>query len=564
MNNAPIVQARNGNPGRSVLFITLALVVVAVSLAGCRPAPIIPQTPPPSETTAGPSQIPAPAPPPAEPPVFQPPQPPPPVSSPLPGYPPPLTPSQTPRPKEPPSPTPQEPPPVFLPPTPPQVTPLKITVKSEIPGGNQRAVDSFLQTYPFLVKYLGEPFSIGTEGVNWEYDADAAGWGWDAKTNTVQLNANILVQVQGQSPYAKLDESFQHETAHLFYDVGDTAISFNFGQWIWEAHALAGQALANQDALGVPTYGVVAAAYDTQANIGYEALNGVLRDGEKWNRTIVDSSATQALLMLDDVLSSNSDRDFLKRVNAGILARYRSTVSPEISADTYRAILNKAADGRQIDGQSPGDWLLAQPVANVAGKTGDYLAVVPQYSAAWYGMELFPTRFWAFAFRREKTGQDYRETALEGINVTLTVYDADGKTVGQTATPISAGMGTELDSGKLLPRDIKDGAYLVRAEANAGGKPLVGYNYFVIMRQAPKVTINDDRLIVVLTNASGTALVPAMPSGMTVTGGKVQETLPGVLVVTATPGSAVTFQLGNFQKIISKPLTARAVSLRLP
>ena len=550
MKNVTLVQARNGNSWRYVLFIVVALIALAVSLTGCtQPAPATRQTPIPP-----PSQISTPTPPPAEPPVFQPPQPPPPVSSPPPVYPPPS--SQPPPPRE--------PTPVFVPLMAPDVTPLKISVKSEIPGGNQRAVDSFLQTYPFLVKYLGEPFSIGAEGVNWEYDADAAGWGWDAETNTVQLNANILQQNQDQAPYAKLDESFQHETAHLFYDVGDTAISFNFGQWIWEAHALAGQALANQDMLGVPTYGSVAAAYDTQANIGYEALNGVLRDGEKWNRTIVDSSATQALLLLADVLSSESGRDFLKRVNAGILARYRSTGNPEISAETYRAILNEAAGGRQMDGQSPGDWLLAQPVANVAGKTGDYLAVVPQYSAAWYRMELFPTRFWIFAFQREKTGQNYRETAREGLEVTLTVYDANGDVVGQTAVPISAGMGTELDSGKLLPRDINDGAYLVRAEANVEGKPLVSYNYFVVMRQASKVTIEDDRLIVVLTDASGSALVPEMPAGMTVTGGEVKETLPGALVVSAQPGAAVSFQAGSFQKTFSKPLTARLVSLRLP
>jgi len=560
MKNATIVQARNGNSKRYVLFIIVALVVLIALLAGCtQPAPATRQPPTPS-----PTPIPAPTLAPTEPPVFQPPQSPPPVSSPSPAYPPPLIPSQPPPPKEPSPPAQQEPPPVFVPLVPPDVAPLKITVRSEIPGGNERAIDSFLQTYPFLVKYLGEPFSIGIEGVNWEYDADAPGWGWDAETNTVQLNANILQQNQDQAPYAKLDESFQHETAHLFYDVGDTAISFNFGQWIWEAHALAGQALANQDMLGVPTYGVVATAYDTQANIGYEALNGVLRDGEKWNRTIVDSSATQALLMLADVLSSDSDRDFLKKVNAGILARYRATKNVEISPETYRAILNEAAAGKKIDGQSPGDWLFAQPVANVAGKTGDYLAVVPQYSAAWYGMELFPTRFWAFAFRREKSGQDYRETVLEGLEVTLTVYDADGEAEGQTIVQSAGGIGTELDSWELFPPDIRDGAYLVRAEANAGGETLVSYNYFVMMRQASKVTIEDNRLIVVLTNASGTALVPEIPAGMTVTGGEVQETLPGVLVVTAAPGAAVTFHLGSFEKIISKPLTARVVSLRLP
>jgi len=388
-------------------------------------------------------------------------------------------------------------------------------------------------------------------------------WGWNAKTNTVFLNANILVQVPGQSPYTKLDESYQHETAHLFYDVGDTAIHFTFGQWIWEAHALAGQALANQDA-GVPAFGAVATAYDTQSNIGYELVNGVPRDGEKWNRTIVDGNATQALLLLTDVLSAGSDRDFLKRVNALILSHYRSTGSPEISAETYGAILNEAAAGRKIDGQSPGAWLFAQPVANSTGKTGEYLAVVPQYSAAWYGTELFPTRFWSFAFRREKPGQDYRETALEGLDMTLTVYDAAGEMAGQTTVRSAGGIGTELDSWKLLPRDIKDSAYLVRAEANAGGKPLVGYNYFVIMRQAPKVTIEDDRMIVVLMNNTGTALVPTLPQGMTITGGKISQTLPGLLVVTAAPGTSVSFQFGNFQTVISKPRTARVVPLRLP
>ena len=46
--------------------------------------------------------------------------------------------------------------------------------------------------------------------------------------------------------------------------------------------------------------------------------------------------------------------------------------------------------------------------------------------------------------------------------------------------------------------------------------------------------------------------------------GSMAQNEKGVLVVTATPGAAVAFQQGNFQKIISKPLTARVVSLRLP
>jgi len=455
------------------------------------------------------------------------------------------------------------PPPVYVPPAPPQVTLLKINVQSEIPGGNQRAVDSFLQTYPFLVKYLGEPFSIGADGVNWKYDANATSWGWDARTNTVLLGPNILEQPPDQPPYAKLDEAYQHETTHLFYDVGDNIIHFTFGQWIWEAHALAGQALANQDALGFPAFGLVV-AYDTEANIGYEVLNGVPRDGEKWNRTIVDGNATSALLLLVDVLSAESDRDFLKRVNAGILDQYRTTRNVDISAEAYRAILNKAAAGKKIDGQSPGDWLFSQPVANIAGKVGDYLAIVPLYSAEWYGMELFPTRFWVFAFRRERRGRDFRETTLEGLDVKLTVYNAVGEVMRQTTVQSTGGIGVELDVWEILPEDINDGAYLVKAEANADGKLLEAYNYFVIMRQAPKVTIEDDRLIVVLTNASGSGLVSKIPTGMTVTGGQISATLPGILVVNAKPGVSVTFEMGSFVKTISKPLTARVVPLRLP
>jgi len=51
---------------------------------------------------------------------------------------------------------------------------------------------------------------------------------------------------------------------------------------------------------------------------------------------------------------------------------------------------------------------------------------------------------------------------------------------------------------------------------------------------------------------------------MTVTGGQISATLPGILVVNAKPGVSVTFEMGSFVKTISKPLTARVVPLRLP
>lgn len=436
------------------------------------------------------------------------------------------------------------------------IPPIKITVVGDIPGGNQRAVDSFLQTYPYLVKYLGEPFSIGTEGITWDYDANSQiQGGFDALTNTVILGANMMPEMKSDQdpPYAWLDESFQHETVHLFYDVGNTAINFTFGQWIREAHVLAGQALANQDVLG-SSFGFV--TYDAQAYLGYEVVNGVMRDYEKWNRSIVDGSATQALLLLTEVLSADSDRDFLKRVNADILAYYRTTGSPEISAATYSDILDRAAGGRKIDGQSPGDWLFSQPVSNIAGATGDYLAIVPSYT--------YPTSFWVFSFRREKQGQEYRETVLEGLNVTLTVYNAGGEVVGQTKVQIAGGIGTELDGREFLAPDLPDGGYLVKAQASIDGKSLTCYNYFAIVQQAKEIQAEKDRLIVVMMNTAGTALVPSMPEGMTITGGEIIKTLPGVIALTAAPGTGVEFKLNGFRSVVSKPMTDRVVALRLP
>ena len=436
---------------------------------------------------------------------------------------------------------------------------LKITVVGDIPGGNQRAVDSFLQTYPYLVKYLGEPFSIGTEGITWDYDANSQmHGGFDALTNTVILGANMMPEMKSDQdpPYAWLDESFQHETTHLFYDVGDNVIDFTFGQWIREAHVLAGQSLANQDAQGLPSSSFGFVGYDAQAYLGYEVVNGVMRDGEKWDRSIVDSSATQALLLLTEVLSADSDRDFLKRVNTDILSYYRTTGSPEISAATYSDILDKAAGGRKIDGQSPGDWLFSQPVSNIAGVAGDYLAIVPT--------DTYPTQFWVFSFRREKQGQDYRETALEGLDVTLTVYNAVGEMVGQTKLQSAGGKGTELDGREFLAPDLPDGGYLVKAEASIDGKSLTCYNYFVLMQQAQDLHAEKDRLTVVLMNTNGTALVPSMPEGMTITGGEVSQTLPGVIAVTAAPGTGVEFKLNGFSSVFSKPITGRVVALRLP
>jgi hypothetical protein len=504
-----------------------------------------------------------PVPPPQTPTTVSPAAPPPAVMPPSPIMPPTPTHSPPPTPPTPPNPEKREPA-VHVPPPPPPVTPLPITIEGELPGGNERAIDQFQQSYPYLVKYLGEPFTIGSEGVTWTYNPEATQWGWNAETNTVSLNANILQQNPDQAPYAKLDESYQHETSHLFYDLGNDAVNFAFGQWIWEAHALAGQALANRDAFGISYFGLIATIYDAQANLGWETVNGVPRDGEKWQRTIVDSSATQALLLLTEVLSADSGFDYIARVNSEILSHCRDASNTEITAEVYQTCLDKAAAGKTIDGQPPGEWLFRQPVANIAGKTGDYLAVVPMYGASpWGEAELRPSRFWLFAFKRMMQGSDRQESAYVDLDVTLTVQDSSGRQIGQTQARTGGGNGIELDSNQLIPSDLSDGAYLVEAEATVNGNLLTTRNYFVVITDSLGIQEQDDRLIVVPMNADGSNLNPEAVSSLEVSGGAIFQKLPGIIVVTVGAGDAVEFRLNNYHAIISKPVTGRVVALHI-
>lgn len=164
------------------------------------------------------------------------------------------------------------------------------------------------------------------------------------------------------------------EVGHLFYDVGDTVIDFAFGQWIWEAHSLIAETLTRAELTGDSR---AIALYDTTANLGWERVNGVIQDGFKYQRTIVDGSATAALQLMTEVLTADTGLDFIKRVNAGILERYRASGNPKLTPAAYRQILDAAAAGRTVDGRSPGDWLFSQPVTNTSGTPGQYLLVLP-------------------------------------------------------------------------------------------------------------------------------------------------------------------------------------------
>lgn len=432
--------------------------------------------------------------------------------------------------------------------------------------------------YPYLVYYLGEPFTVAKEGVTWIWDSGITSpdqVGWYAGSNTVRSGPIPMSMQPPPYPelhqYVNIHQQYDHETGHLFYDVGNKTITFSFGQWVWEAHSLIGQALAYADVYGEGLMPHVL-PYDVVANLGWERVNGVPQDAGKYNRSIVDWSATAALRLLTEVLSPDTF-DFMRQVNAGILAQYQATKSEVITAEDYKTILNQVGGNRTIDGKPAGDWLFAQPVTNNNGALGTYLIVYPLYSIPLSGqIDLRPTFFQVAAFERQagQRANEPREAGLSDLDVTLSILDISGKSLRQTTVKTGKAGKVEVDSfsptAAFSVLDLTSGAYLVKAQAVSGGKQLEGTNFFVIIQpqEQPQVTSKDERMFIVPMNRDGTALRPDAVAALTVSGGTISAKLPGVLTVTAKAGTSVEFRLGDFRTVISKPVTARLVPLRIP
>ncbi len=463
------------------------------------------------------------------------------------------------------------------PPLPPDATPisvppayLDIRFQGDLPGGADTARQEFNRVYPYLVYYLGEPFSIGQSGVTWVWDPNITTpgqIGWDTINNTVNVGPKPGIldppPIAEFSKYWNLYQQYEHETCHLFYDTGDVPINFTFGQWIWEAHALIGQALAYAQVYRDGLIGANPSTYDNVANVGWDQLNGVRTDGDKYNRTIVDSSATTALRLMTEVFAGSSGKeDFVRRINAAILEEYQSTGDPQITADKYKTILNEVSGGQTIDGMPAGDWLFAQPVANLDGTLGTYLIIYPNYSNVWRA----PNEFDVAAFNRSN-GQnpgDLHEVGLGDQEVTVTVLDSTGKLMKQTIVRTQEDGTARIDGSVMKAEEFLPGAYIIQAKTVYNDQEITASNFFIVLSQDKQVTADDNRMFIVPLNAYGSALRTDLVSKLAIDGGQLESSLPGILIITAEPGKEVTITYGDYMKVVSKPLTARIVPLQVP
>jgi len=473
-----------------------------------------------------------------------------------------------------------------------------LSLVGDFPDGSEHVCRWFNEFYPALVGYLGEPMdpTYRSEGITWIWDPEVTLQEWHADTNSVEAGPQIRRLLDPpnwseQPRWSWLYQQYAHETAHLFYDVGDTAIGLEplLGQWLWEAHANVGLNQVYVDWYGEDVLGARLQLYDIVANLGWDKVNGVQKDGFKFDpdymgRNIVDSSGTLALQLLNEVLSFDSDLDYIRRVNETLLANCTLSGNALLTPEDYAGVLNEVADGRTVDGMAPGDWLFSQPVSNISGAPGAYLVVRPFHSHAGRPngrLDMNPTAFevGAFVRMREPGNSSPIEKPIPRTDVAVSIADYQGEIVYETTIRTNGAGVAELPFGDTR-RTLERGAHLIRVWCTFEGQVVETTNLFVVMhngdgcwdcRVPPErwnndylLSWQDSRLFIIPMNADGTELRPDLVGKLAIAGGAAMESLPGILVVEAEPGTAVEVAVGDFRSVVSKPISSRVFPLRVP
>ena len=438
--------------------------------------------------------------------------------------------------------------------------------------GNWPVTEKTLQTvwarsYPLYANYLGLPTKILNEGISWIWDESIT-------PDTVGYYPELNAMKMGPLPYFNhfnptLNENYEelyllcmHETGHLFWQVNDKNLEFDFGQWIWEGHSLIAETLYKLDYYN---QWLEQPDYDLKAYLGKERVNGVMSDGNKYSgagRNMVDDSATKALVMLTSVLSHNSGYDYMARVNAERVKEYERTGDLSISARLYGEILDRVANGKLIDGMKPSQWLFAQPVANTSGKDGAFLTIVPFYPNFNMG-DVSTGKFilkTALFERLTNVHGDKVEETLVGIPITFKLFDSSGTLLTQKEQTTTS----EEDAliSLALPKNMSEGVYRVTAEAVIDSKLIDCTTYFVFTSGG----LSENQIAVLLVDKNGKILNDIGPE-LSVTGGTTVDKTKlskGLVIISTSEGQHIKITLSGQQTIISKSYGTRIVPITMP
>ena len=427
---------------------------------------------------------------------------------------------------------------------------------------NDELNDAFEKYYPYYVYFLGGSNDFD-RGLTWVWDNTLETWddyterGIDnfvSSTNSVYLGP--CSYSDKEEDFERLAFGYMHETAHLFFQYEHTPISYDFGQWIWEGEALEAEALTKR-ALG--DYGSSTTNYDITSLLG-TIVNGVVQDGLKFNRSIVDGNSANALVLMSDILSTGGTNDFTSKVNALKVQKAEEKSTYTLTREDYEGILDEAAGGKTIDGVSASEWLFNQPVSDIDGELGIYLGISP--SRVVDNM----LSFTIYGFERVKGNSDgfNTEIGFEDVPVTVSLYNASEQLVASEVFNIEENGGKEVFLELENDTLRTDGVYKVVAETEYKGEDLSFTSFGIYTGNT--ISINDG-ICFILLNGDGTDIkTDIVKEDIDIEGGNsvdMDNIDKGYIVVNIDRGDSVTLKYGDSSFIYSKPENLRVVPVKL-
>lgn len=372
---------------------------------------------------------------------------------------------------------------------------------------------------------------------------------------------------RSQSNIQMASSSLVHETGHIWLQYNDEGEQFNSGQWIWEAHTILFEKIATAEEFDRPHRSVeqTAVDFDLMDYLGPDALNGVMSDGNKACRSLVDIPAANALYLLDTVLSTPGTYDYWRNVS---IARNQYCIDNDIPftrPEVLRQIMNECANGKTIDGMPPFEWLYSRSVSNTEGKDGTYIITYGSNPGRHYDENEVPLeyvfgkdfRVSAFVFER-KNGV---ETGLEGLDVDFRLYNAKGneRAGKKYVTGEDGGIqGAELGGKRVItPANFTEySAIRIVATTEINGKEYSDTNYMICINKNDEITSSDNRMFFILINPDET--INSDLKDIDVQGGynvDKSHLSDGLLIVQAKQGEDVIVN----GKTYSKPCGARVI-----
>ena len=436
----------------------------------------------------------------------------------------------------------------------------ELRLEGDWPCSKELLQEKWKEIYPYYCRYHGLPTKILTEGVTWIWDGGVHGSDYveySAATNSVlmnRVNQHRYFSDDFHYDYEDLFLQCMHETSHLFWQAGSENIMTGFGQWAWEATALVAESMYFAERYSDYNHSNIR-RFDCTEFCGWDAVNGVFSDSCKYDRTIVNGSATDTFICLCSVLSDEGEWNYFTKVNGLRIKRYEQTGELTVTLDQYAALLDEAAEGRTIDGMKPSEWFRARAVSNTDGAVGDYLITYPFRSIDNSAAVSYA------CWNRYVDGQgDKREKAYANQSIEFKAFTPSEALVGSgTVQTDDCGIGgTEL---KLSPGIPDNTAIKVTATTTIGGKTVTASTYTIYDQFLVKPDVKE-QMYLILLDADGNIVTDIKAADVKVTGSKSVDTSAlsgGVLILTVATGGTANISIGGSTFTLSQPIGVRVV-----